>query len=80
MGSGVKRQANGSKIIECPNGMLRVRLRLNSLEDIAGWVMRFGTHATVIAPEQLRNQVLRAPQEISRKYSGPLLLAGPDEG
>ena len=33
--------------------MLRVRLRLNNLEEVAGWVLSFGTHATVIKPKAL---------------------------
>src|SRR5206468_3556428 len=75
-----RRWHSSQELTECPNGMLRVRLRLNSLEEIAGWVLSFGTHATVVGPEELRRRLFSATQEVLRKYDGPILLAGPDKG
>ena len=38
-------------------GGLTLTLRLNSLEEVVGWVLGFGAHATVVEPRELRERV-----------------------
>lgn len=63
-----------------PNGMVRLRLRLISLEEVEKWVLSMGTHATVIRPEKLRERLFRATHELFERYCGPMVVAGRDEG
>ena len=58
------------------NGMLRMRLRLNSLEEVERWVLSMGTHATVIGPERLRERLSKATKELFERYGGTMMLAG----
>ena len=57
-----------------PGGMLRVRLRLDSLEEVEKWVLSFGTHATVIRPEKLRERLFKATEELWQRYGGPMVM------
>jgi predicted DNA-binding transcriptional regulator YafY len=62
------RQLHSSQILtEMPRGGLRVRLRLSSLEEIETLVLSMGTHATVIAPPDLRARVRRVAEEVVRR-------------
>jgi proteasome accessory factor B len=63
-----------------PDGSLTLKMELDSLEEVEGWVLSFGTHAKVIGPQKLRERLFRVSMEIFQKYGGPMMLAGPDEG
>jgi len=43
-------------------------MRLNSLEEVEGWVLGFGEHATVIEPKELRERIRSAAKAICAKY------------
>lgn len=75
-----RRLHSSQELTELPKGMLRVRLRLNSLEEVERWILSMGTHATVIRPEKLRERLGKATQELAGRYGGPTVLAGRDEG
>jgi predicted DNA-binding transcriptional regulator YafY len=45
-----RRFHSSQEITEMPKGMLRLRLRLNSIEEIERLVLSMGTHATVVRP------------------------------
>jgi len=75
-----RRLHSSQELKELPNGVLRVRLRLNSLEEVERWVLSMGTHATVIRPDALRERLFKATQELFERYGGPSVLAGRDEG
>ncbi len=51
-----------------PKGMLRVRLRLNSLEEVERWILGLGTHATAIRPQALRERLERFGVELMKRY------------
>src|SRR5438876_3123035 len=63
-----RRWHSSQELSELPGGRLRVKLRLNSLEEVTGWVLSFGTHATVVAPEELRERVAKIGEELAAKY------------
>ncbi len=56
------------ELTELPKGMLRVRLRLNSLEEVERWILSMGTHATVVRPEKLRQRLFKATLELFERY------------
>jgi proteasome accessory factor B len=68
-----RRLHSSQELTELSNGMLRVRLRLSSLEEVDRWVLSMGTHATVIRPDKLRQRLLEATQALSRRYGAGVL-------
>ncbi len=62
------------ELTEMPGGMLRLRLRLDSLEEAEHWVLGLGTHATVIRPEKLRERLMRTSEELWQRYGGPMVM------
>jgi predicted DNA-binding transcriptional regulator YafY len=60
------------ELTELPKGMLRVRLRLNSLEEVERRILSMGAHAMVIRPEKLRERLFSATEELWQRYGGPM--------
>jgi hypothetical protein len=56
------------ELTELPKGRLRVKFTLSGLEEVEKWVLSFGTHATVIEPEALKERVKRSGDQIAAKY------------
>jgi predicted DNA-binding transcriptional regulator YafY len=69
-----RRLHSSQELTEMPGGMLRVRLRLDSLEEAERWVLSLGTHATVIRPEKLRERLSKATEELWQRYGGSMVL------
>jgi proteasome accessory factor B len=63
-----RRLHSSQELTEMPKGMLRVRLRLNSLAEVERWVLSMGTHATVIRPEALRERLGATAREMVTRY------------
>jgi predicted DNA-binding transcriptional regulator YafY len=53
---------------ELNGGGLILRLRVGGLEEIKRWVMGYGSHAEVLAPESLRREVAEEAQKVVRLY------------
>ncbi|QAT39386.1 YafY family protein [Clostridium sp. JN-9] len=51
------------------DGSIIFRIFVNELDEIKNWVMGFGSHAEVIAPDTLRNEIKYEIQELNKKYS-----------
>jgi proteasome accessory factor B len=66
-----RRLHSSQELTELPNGMLRVRLRLSSLEEVERWVLGFGVHATVVGPSALVDRLVKVGREIAARYCGP---------
>jgi predicted DNA-binding transcriptional regulator YafY len=58
------------ELTELPKGCLRMRLRLNSLEEVSRWVLGFEDHAMVIEPKQLKDRVGKIGKELVERYGG----------
>ena len=58
------------ELTELPSGEIRLRLRLNGIEEAERWVLSWGTHATVVRPRALAERI---------RQSAKLLLARYDE-
>ena len=59
---------SSQKLDPLPGGMLRVTMRLNSIEEAEKWVMGFGTHATVVRPKALAERLRKTGKEFVRRY------------
>ena len=60
------------EIVPLDDGEIEFRLKLHSLEEIERWVLSWGTHATVIAPQALRERL-----EVAARH---ILAAAPVDG
>jgi proteasome accessory factor B len=56
------------EVIEFPNGGLRMRFRLNNIEEIESWVLGWGPHAMVIRPQRLADRVRAAAEAVAKLY------------
>lgn len=56
------------ELIEHQKGVLTVKMRLNSLEEIERWILGFGDHAEVIGPSELKKRVRKSAERIAPKY------------
>ncbi|HEY9074540.1 MAG TPA: WYL domain-containing protein [Desulfobaccales bacterium] len=65
------RRLHPSQVVEeMPGGGSQVRLRLSCLEEIEQYVLSWGTHATILGPQELRDRVGKAVHELARRYGG----------
>ncbi len=53
---------------ELPQGGCRLRLRLNNLEEIEGWILSWGRHATVIRPLELAERLRGIAEDLATRY------------
>lgn len=53
---------------ELPGGEMRLRMRLNNVEEVERWVLSWGTHATVIAPQTLVARIEKVTAELNERY------------
>lgn len=64
------RQWHSSQTLtDLPDGDARLRMRLNSLEEIDRWIMSWGTHARVIEPAVLRERVRKMATAVGKLYA-----------
>ena len=56
--------------MELPSRQIRLRMRLNSIEEAERWVLSWGTHATVVRPQALAERLSRTAVELHQRYSG----------
>ena len=63
------RKWHGSQeITELPRRQLRLRLRLNSIEEAERWVLSWGAHATVVRPQALANRLHGIAKALQSRY------------
>ena len=56
------------ELTELPSGEVRLRLRLNSLEEAERWVLSWGVHATVVRPRALARRIQDIAATLARRY------------
>lgn len=66
-----RRLHSSQELTELPGGMVRLRLRLSSLEEIERWILSMGSHATVIRPEKLRERLAKVGGSLLERYRLP---------
>ena len=65
---GERRWHASQELVDLPGGGVRLRLRLNNIEEVERWVLSWGMHATVIRPKMLANRVARIAAELAARY------------
>lgn len=53
---------------ELPLGCSRVKMHLNSLEEVTGWILSFGTRCRVIGPPELKQKVCDSITGMGQMY------------
>jgi len=53
---------------ELPEGGSELRMRLSGLEEIEQYVLSWGTHASVVGPQELRDRVGKVARELAGRY------------
>ena len=56
------------QIEELPAGELILRLRVGGLGEVKRWVMGYGSHAEVLEPESLRNEIKEETKKMKKNY------------
>lgn len=65
---------SSQEIDEQPDGSLIAHFRVNHLMDIKRWILSWGSHARVIRPEQLRNDLTEEVRQLVEHYGGFSLI------
>jgi len=63
-----RRWHSSQELTELPGGQIRLRMRLNSIEEAERWVLSWGSHATVARPRALRERLLKVVEELAGRY------------
>jgi predicted DNA-binding transcriptional regulator YafY len=67
-----ERQWHGTAKLEPqPDGSLILRLHTSGLGEVKRWLMQYGSHAVVMKPEGLRQEVAEEAQRMVTAYSDP---------
>lgn len=56
------------RLDEQPDGSLILRFTVSGLGEVRRWVFSFGSHAEVLAPEELREEIQRETKKMAEKY------------
>jgi proteasome accessory factor B len=64
-----RRWHSSQQISNLPDGSCQLRLRLSSLEEIEGWILSFGIHATVLQPPALAQRIFATSKSLAAKYA-----------
>jgi proteasome accessory factor B len=59
------------------DGTLLASFQLSATEEIKSWILSFGHHAVVLEPQELREEIVREVQWLSRIYAGKSVPASP---
>jgi proteasome accessory factor B len=68
---------SSQELTELPGRQLRLRMRLNSIEEAERWVLSWGTHATVVRPQALAARLCHTAIDLQDRYKA--LRQQPDE-
>lgn len=59
-----RRWHHSQQLTDLPEGCSRLRLRLNSIEEMVGWILSWGRHARVLKPLELQRRVYAEAKEV----------------
>lgn len=57
-------------VTELPGGGSRLAVRLGCLDEIEEWVLRWGSHATVLRPQELGERIAKTARDLAQRYAG----------
>ena len=69
-----RRLHSSQEVADHPDGGVKLKMRLNSLEEVERGVLGFGMHATVVAPGELRQRLFQTSEELWQRYGGPMVF------
>ena len=64
-----RRWHQSQEVTELPRGMMRLRMRLNNIEEVERWLLGFGTHATVVRPAVLVDRFRTIGERFAQRYA-----------
>ena len=64
-----RRWHSSQELTELPGGQMRLRLRLNAIEEAERWVLSWGGHATLVRPQALRDRLVEVGQGFVKRYA-----------
>lgn len=67
---------SSQEVTELPGRQIRLRMRLNSIEEAERWVLSWGTHATVVRPLALATRICKTAIDLKERYDA---MRGPSE-
>jgi predicted DNA-binding transcriptional regulator YafY len=65
-----RRWHSSQELMELPSRQIRLRMRLNSIEEAERWVLSWGAHATLVRPQALAERLSNTAAELHQRYSG----------
>jgi proteasome accessory factor B len=68
------------ELTELPGRQIRLRMRLNSIEEAERWVLSWGTHATVVRPQALATRLCNTAIGLRDRYAALLPTADEKAG
>ena len=63
-----RRWHSSQELTELPGRQIRLRMRLNSIEEAERWVLSWGTHATVVRPQALAVRLCSIAVALQDRY------------
>ena len=63
-----RRWHSSQELTELPGRQIRLRLRLNSIEEAERWVLSWGMHATVVRPHTLAARICKTAAGLQERY------------
>jgi predicted DNA-binding transcriptional regulator YafY len=63
-----RRWHSSQQITNLPDGSCQLRLHLSSFEEIEGWIISFGIHASVLSPPTLFERIAKTATSLAEKY------------
>jgi predicted DNA-binding transcriptional regulator YafY len=60
------------ELTELPGRQVRLRMRLNSIEEAEQWVLSWGAHATVVRPRALVERIQKAATAMASRCAAAL--------
>lgn len=64
-----RRWHESQQFTELSRGFLRLRMRLNNLEEVERWLLSFGIHATIVRPRSLIERFRRTAEQLAQRYA-----------
>jgi predicted DNA-binding transcriptional regulator YafY len=65
------------EVKQMKDGTVLASFRLDDTREFKSWILSFGKHAVVLAPEELRREILVELETLVDSYRPPKQLAGP---
>ena len=69
----------GGSLLQLSDGSAIFRVRVKGVQEVGWWVMKYGEHAEVIRPPELREQVMATVRKMAAVYQADTAAVAEDE-